>query len=117
MSGGININVSGGQAQFGNLIQGDNNTVTSNGQNLTAPQTEAFETLLAALNGRPAGAPDDEIERLKADIAELRAAIKTQRPTRWGSIEQGLKIIKDAYGWAAPLLTPLIKVLAPGLPF
>jgi len=116
-NGGININVSGGAFQLGNAVQGDQNVVTTQSQNLSVEVAKAFADAGAALDARAALRPDEQsqIDQLKADLAELKAAVETKRKSRWGTVLEAAKAIHGAYAWAAPLLKPLFAVIAPGL--
>jgi hypothetical protein len=114
---GININVSGGNAQIGNVQQGDNNTATVGDQTMSAEAARAFADVAAALDEHLAQRPDDraQIEQLKADLSELNSAFETKRRSRWGTIGEAAKALSETYSWAAPLLKGLVAVLVPGL--
>ena len=115
--GGININITGGGAQFGNLQQGDHNTATVGSQTLSVEAAQAFAEIGAALDARMVAQPDDrqQVEQLKADLAELKTSVETKQKSRWGTIGEAAKALHETYGWAAPLLKTLFGVLIPGL--
>lgn len=79
--------------------------------------TYAFADIADELDARLAQRPDDrqQIEQLRADLSELKAAIETKRKSRWGTIGEAAKVLRETYDWAAPLLKTLFAVIIPGL--
>jgi hypothetical protein len=114
--GAIDITVSGGNANFGNILQGDANQLSAGSLSISAQIDEAFAQLIASLDGRCVQQPHEQaqIEALKAELAALQEAAKTGKPTGWGSIAETAKVLYERYGWAGGLLKKLFGLLVPG---
>jgi len=113
---GIGITVTGGNANFGNIVQGNNNSATAGAQSISTPINEAFLALFRELDAHRMQEPQhaEEIDALKADIAALQTAAQANKPTRWGSVAEAAKVLYEKYGWAGSLLKKLFIVLVPG---
>lgn len=112
----ISITVSGGNANFGNVVRGNGNEAIAGALSISTQAEEAFAELIATLDARRFRQPEQraEIEALKTELAELQAAAKIGKRTRWGSVAETAKVLYERYGWAGGLLKKLFVVLVPG---
>ena len=112
MSNELKINVSGGNAIFGNVSQGDQNTEVATNQGIAAPTDQAFADFFAALDKRSAQA--DQIAALREQVTALQAALDQGRTDKLGSVVKAAKEIYEKYGWAGDLLKKLFELVVPG---
>jgi hypothetical protein len=114
--GKINIAISGGNANFGNVTQGNHNTSSVQSQTITGQAEQAFTEFFAGLeecrsrNDQQA----TQIDALKDEMAALKAALEQNPESRKGSLLDKAKALYDKYGWAAGLLKKIFVVLLPG---
>jgi hypothetical protein len=114
MSGKIQINVSGGNASFGNVTQGDHNVVTSTTNNASqviedhCAQARAGIERLADASGRPAAERAAALEQLES--LKTKAVAADAKPAEGAGI---LKTVRDNVGWAYPIIKDFAKVAWP----
>jgi hypothetical protein len=121
----LNINVTGGAATFGQVIQGDSVNVQGPvNVAAVAPAFEAFRRAVRAeMDANAVGA--GERKALEERTAALEAAVKSagaKGADAGGGGEPPLEKvarlvgqIKAAFGWTAPLLKELCAACCPGL--
>lgn len=100
--GNINISVSGGSASFGNVSQGDHNTLSGSVQQAL----QDFHQNLSELRQAHL-ATDEQVQRLKQDIDAL-----LNQPQQPGMLEKA-KSLYDTYSWAVDPLRKLFSVMFP----
>jgi hypothetical protein len=119
MSNKMSINVSGGAFTVGQFVQGEN--VATHGEVQVQVPPEAIETFRAGILAQATnrGLDADERRALDERVAALEGALaeaaKTESPS---ALQRVGKIVEDftgAFGWAAPILKPLLAVCAPPL--
>ncbi|GGA86189.1 hypothetical protein GCM10011369_30310 [Neiella marina] len=98
--GTINISVSGGSNDFGNIVQGDNNTISYSCQKAV----ESFDHELRELLSQQS-ISQTQYDALKQDVDALVAA--NDKPT-WA---EGAKALYEKYEWALAPLQKLFSVL------
>lgn len=115
MSGGkIDLSVSGGNVNIGNLSQGDGNTLTSAAQTIHIEHEQAFAAAFAALEARHAGQDDAQLRALQAELATLKQQL-AQTPQPPESLIDKARALYQRYGWAGDLLKKLYATVLPML--
>lgn len=114
MSSKISINVTGGASSFGNIVQGNHNTV--NAGNVTTSVSEMFRRFEADLPAiaKPFERPDAEIARLASELEKLKAQATAAKP----NVTEGkgiLKTIRENFSWAYPAVKDLLSVAWPAV--
>lgn len=112
MSNEIKINVSGGSAAFGSLVQGDRNTVTG----VSANVQQSFEKAKSAIaeEGAALGRPAAEVQEVLEALERLKAEATASAPNA-GKGSAILKAIKDNFDWAYPMVKDVLAVAWPAL--
>lgn len=100
--GNINISVSGGAADFGNVVQGDDNKISS----VSERALEDFHCSLASLQKQNV-VNSDQIEKLKNEIDSI---IKDRHDL---DLMDKAKLMYERYSWAIAPLQKLFKVILP----
>ncbi|WP_293764547.1 hypothetical protein [uncultured Paraglaciecola sp.] len=98
--GNINITVSGGHGEFGNVVQGDNNKIS----NATERALDDFHSNVADLL-RAGKATEDQIENLKREV-DLLAQSNGDR-----GLVDGAKVLYEKYSWAFDPLKKLFSII------
>ena len=115
MSGGkIDINISGGTSNIGNISQGDNNTNTVSSQSISSDAEKAFRDFFGHLE-RTSGSTqidDQQITDLRREIVSLEKSLNT-KPVSRDSLASLANALYKEYGWAADMLKKLFSVLVP----
>jgi prefoldin subunit 5 len=113
MSSEIKINVSGGNAIFGNVVQGDRATVTAS---VSAPIEQSFRKAGTAVaeRGQALGRTQAEIQGALKELERLKSEAAAPAPdTQRGS--RILKAIKDNFEWAYPIVKDVAAAAWPAL--
>lgn len=100
--GNINITVSGGTADFGNVVQGDDNKISI----ATTKALQEFYSNISALQ-KNHEATKDQVDSLKKEIGLL-----TQGAENTDLVDR-VKLIHEKYSWALKPLTNLFSVILP----
>lgn len=100
--GDINISVSGGSGEFGNIVQGDNNTVS----NAVKKALDDFHHALSELKKANA-ASSDQVNALKQDIEKLVGESDKS------NLMDTAKSLYEQYAWAVGPLQKLFQVIIP----
>lgn len=110
-SRGISITIGGGNAQFGNVSEGDGSSLRADlSQNVAGAFADLDRELVqAAISGQ---AGDEAVDALRKEVAALQSAIAEGR-TSGSSIGQTAKRLYQNYGWAIEPLRKLFLFLAP----
>lgn len=113
MSKGINITVSGGNASFGNIIQGDYALPSSGEQSISGIDDRAFSEFFSALSVFQQQQPSrrGEIDDLKRDVEELKEIMERDGPTFLSRAADHAKFLYEKYGWAGDMLKILFDVV------
>lgn len=116
MSRTVNINVSGGNANFGNVVQGDDNQVSAEQRDWVQTVEAAFATCAqdARSLGEGLGVTNDQIAALLRDVESLKAAAAAtpaneDKPT----LAERLKRMGSKFAWAVPVLKMLAEKIVP----
>ena len=111
----INFNVSGGNLNIGNVVQGDNNAINAGEQEIKLEMDQAFKDFLKDVNRQSLtlSASQAQVRDLEREIESLKLALKAgeDEPTMIARFKE----IAEKFKWAAPLLTKLLTKVAPGL--
>jgi hypothetical protein len=114
VSGKIQINVSGGNATFGNVTQGDHNVATSTTNNASqviedhCAEARARIEHLATAETRPPAERAAAIEQLES--LKTKAIAADAKPEEGAGI---LKTVRDNVGWAYPIIKDFARVAWP----
>lgn len=113
-SGQVNINISGGTSNVGNISQGDNNTNIVQSQSIKLEMDKAFSDFWGHLEKISASTQihDHQIAELRSEIVSLKELLET-KPTSKESLVQIAKSLYNKYGWAADMLKKLFSILVP----
>lgn len=105
--GNIKINVSGGNANFGNISQGDSNTLESS-QNISIEATD-LEVFYSALQkiSRKKNVSDEQLESLRQEVAALSEKVADN------DVVAKIKALYEKYDWAIKPLEKLLSVIMP----
>lgn len=103
----ININVSGGNAAFGAVSQGDKNNVTSS---MTPTFGAVMESL--AIEAVAQRRSTHDLSELLDQVDELRRALRENKESGAASV---LKTIKEHHGWAVPVIKDFVSAAYPAL--
>lgn len=108
---GISINVSGGTAAFGNVVQGDGNTLKASQDIKVEASEAAFAACIEEIGAiqAQAGISQDQVTALTEALAELKAEVDKKGPV--AHIAKLAKHIYEQYAWAAKPLGALFAVL------
>lgn len=113
MANQLKINVTGGKNDFGNIVQGDHNTVHAEvRQEVVARRFDELREAVSA-QGERRGEPAPELQELKVRISELQAALQAGADTRAATPK--LQVIMEKFSWAVPLVKNLLDAFYPGL--
>jgi hypothetical protein len=114
MTKSINVNVGGGNATFGSIVQGEGNTVVSHlsTRSISNSLTQVRGNLLA--RGKELGLSDHEMSDLIKNIEALAEESSAENPdkAKGGKI---LKAIKDNVPWAYPIFKDFVSLAWPAL--
>jgi hypothetical protein len=109
----IDINVTGGNANFETIIQGDHIMVHSGGrQGLSLSNFDELRAAVAG-EGEKRGVSSADLRELQQHIAEIEQSVN--RNADGQGLANKLHAIYDKFSWAAPLIKGLLAQLAPGL--
>lgn len=100
--GNINITVSGGRGEFGNVVQGDNNKISSVAERALEDFNSDVSDLLKA--GK---ATEEQIENLKREVHLLAQGDDKK------DLVGRAKVIYEKYSWAIEPLKKLFAILLP----
>lgn len=111
-NGKININISGGTSNIGNISQGDDNTNVVQSQTINSETDEAFALFFEHLQSASANSQiqEQQISDLKAEVESLKESLEAGS-TSDDSLAQIAKNLYEKYGWAADILKKLFTVL------
>jgi hypothetical protein len=108
--GKININVSGSGNSFGNVVQGDGNTVSTLQENRAAFDIFSEQVTEHATRG---GIDPEQVTALLGEVEKLKARLDA------GEDETGLaasmKSLSAAFSWASPFLKILAQKILPNV--
>ena len=112
-NGKININISGGTSNIGNVSQGDNNTNTVKSQSINLEADAAFLQFFENLhkNSISAEISEERISELQAEVELLKQSMAAGS-TSEESLTQIAKNLYEKYGWAGDALKKLFTVIA-----
>jgi hypothetical protein len=97
--GDINISISGGSANIGNIAQGDNNTIDA----LISPRSlQEFQEHISELQ-RSQEVSAEQVKQLRQDIEQMLADTKER------DLAGRLKVLYEKYSWA---IVPLKKLFS-----
>jgi hypothetical protein len=109
----LNINVTGGQNDFGNIVQGDHNTVHAEVRHdVVARRFDELREAIAT-QGERRGEPAPELQELKTRVSELQAALQAGADSR--AAKPKLQAIIEKFSWAVPLVKNVLDAFYPGL--
>ena len=113
-SGKININISGGTSNIGNISQGDKNTNTVQSQSIRLEMDKAFSDFFGQLERISTSTQIHEnlIAELRSEVLSLKESLVT-KPTSKESLVQIAKALYEKYGWAADMLKKLFTIIVP----
>lgn len=114
MAGNINIHVSGG-ANFGNVVQGDGNSL---GVSVAHGEVEKGFALLWEIVRREAilrNESDGRLRQLETGLRELNAATAQQNGSDPKHVRSILTEIKENFEWVYPLLKDAAEKFLPWL--
>jgi hypothetical protein len=100
--GNINITVSGGSSDFGNIVQGDRNKISIS----QAKALQDFYSNISDLQ-KSQKITIDEIERLRLDVESVIQGYEGS------DLIDKIKIIYDKYSWALEPLKKLFSIILP----
>ena len=106
---GINISVSGGQAAFGNVSQGDNNVLKTDSIELRAQLDQLFDEVDTKIleQGKLAQVPAEEVDELKDELKLLKDKLCSAEPVETGFVPSYLNRLAKRYEWAVGLLASM----------
>jgi hypothetical protein len=115
-NGKLNIVVSGGNANFGNVSQGDANTNVVESQKIDARAEQAFAEFFQELERRRASEPTTtrQLDALKEEVSALKTALQQGQTTKKKSLSETAMALYEQYGWAGDLLKKLLGLVIPG---
>lgn len=113
-SGKINITISGGSTNIGNISQGDQNTATVQEQSVSNDVDKAFSEFFFQIETLSASKKihKNEIDDLRKDIASLKDSMDLKQKSKV-SLGEIAKLLYEEYGWAVDALKKLFTVLIP----
>ncbi|MDR7121980.1 hypothetical protein [Rheinheimera soli] len=100
--GNINITISGGSGEFGNIVQGDNNNMSST----TKRALEDFNSNISDLI-RTGNVTEDQIESLKREVDLLA------RGNNDKDLVDRARVLYEKYSWAINPLKKLFAIILP----
>ena len=108
--GKININVSGSGNSFGNVVQGDRNTVSTAQEN-----AHAFESFSQEIteHGKKSGVDPEQVTALLREVEGLKARLDAGEDE--AGLAASLKRLSSAFSWASPLLKVLAQKILPNV--
>lgn len=111
--GGISINISGGSASFGNISQGDSNTVLSGHVSVEAQVAPLFdETSRVIEHLRPnRGVDIEEVAQLRDELRQLKSMVCSDDNEQKAKASGFLANLQEKYAWAASALSSLANGL------
>jgi hypothetical protein len=113
MSGKININVQGGSASFGNVVQLEKGSIGSISTSVPIEAFKEYETRLSE-SGADHGVSREEIERALKYLGELATEAKNTKP----EVEKGSKLmeaVRKNADWAYPIVKDFVAAAWPAL--
>lgn len=100
--GGININISGGSTDFGNIVQGDNNTIHSKKNNVISQFHSEIAELL-----KMGKATQDQVDCLTRDVNSILQSAGDK------DVFDRAKELYQKYSWAIEPLKKLFSIFLP----
>ena len=100
--GEINISISGGSGEFGNIVQGDKNKVS----NTTQKALDDFYSALSELQ-KDNIASSEQVESLKQEVEQLVG------DSNKSNLIDKTKALYKKYAWAVGPLQKLLQVIMP----
>ncbi|WP_100635311.1 hypothetical protein [Marinomonas sp. ef1] len=100
--GNINITISGGSGKFGNIVQGDNNNMSST----TKRALEDFNSDISDLL-RVGKVTEDQIESLKREV-DLLTQVNNDK-----DLVDRARALYEKYSWAIDPLKKLFAIILP----
>lgn len=109
MSKKINITVSGGSANFGNIIQGNSSLIKSVEQSVSGVDDAAFSDFFKEISIFQNQNPSmmESVEELKKDILLLKENSNKNRKNFLVQLSDNANFIYEKYGWAGKILRNL----------
>ena len=114
-TGKININISGGTSNIGNISQGDNNSNIVPSQEINLETEQAFSDFFRDLEKISISTQghEDQISELRNEVLSIKQSLQ-QKPTSKKSLVEIAKSLYEKYGWAGDVLKKLFLIIVPG---
>jgi hypothetical protein len=114
-TGKININISGGNSNIGNISQGDNNSNIVQSQAFKLEAEQAFSDFFNSLEKLYISKQvhEDKIVELRNEVLSIKESLQ-RKSTSKESLVQIAKSLYEKYGWAADILKKLFLIIVPG---
>lgn len=114
-TGNLNINISGGTSNIGNISQGNNNSNVVQSQAIQIEEEQAFSDFFYDLEKLSISTHihEDQITALKKEVLSIKESLQ-RKSTLKESLVQIAKSLYKNYGWAADILKKLFHIIAPG---
>lgn len=110
---GISISVSGGNASFGNISQGDNNTNFTGQVSVDAAVAPLFDETIEAVE-HYRSVPEvsmEEVAQLRDELRALKTLVCSEDEEQKAKASGFLARLKEQYSWAANALSSLANGL------
>jgi len=115
-NGKLNINISGGNSNIGNISQGDNTSNNVHSQTLNVEAEQAFSDFFNNLEKLSISthSHEDQILALQNDVLSIKKSLE-DKSISFESLPQIAKSLYEKYGWAGDILKKLFQVVVPSI--